>query len=74
MTKYKQTAAPKNTRIQYSQSYNDDALTLAECIGVSKAAIQLGILESQLNYFRNNHRLQQNKMYSILNTKLPVCI
>jgi transposase len=50
MTKHKQTTAPKNTRIQYSQRYNDDALNLAECIGVSKAAIQLGILEPQLNY------------------------
>lgn len=51
----KQTAAPKNTRTQYSQSYKDDALALAERIGFSKAATQLGILESQLYYWRNKH-------------------
>lgn len=44
----KQTTIQKNTRTQYSQSYRDDALALAECIGFPKAAIQLGILESQL--------------------------
>ena len=46
----KQTTTQKNTRTQYSQNYRDDALALAERIGFSKAAIQLGILESQLNY------------------------
>ena len=49
----KQTTAPKNARTQYSQSYKDDALALAERIGFSKAATQLGILESQLYYWRN---------------------
>jgi transposase InsO family protein/transposase-like protein len=56
----KQTTAPKNARTQYSQSYKDDALALAERIGFSKAATQLGILESQLYYWRNKHRLQQS--------------
>ena len=55
----KQTTAPKNARTQYSQSYKDDALALAERIGFSKAATQLGILESQLYYWRNKQRLQQ---------------
>ena len=54
----KQTTTQKNTRTQYSQSYRDDALALAERIGFSKAATQLGILESQLYYWRNKHRLQ----------------
>ena len=56
----KQTTAPKNARTQYSQSYKDDALALAERIGFFKAATQLGILESQLYYWRNKHRLQQS--------------
>ena len=56
----KQTTAPKNARTQYSQSYKDDALALAERIGFSKAATQLSILESQLYYWRNKHRLQQS--------------
>ncbi len=56
----KQTAAPKSARTQYSQSYKDDALALAERIGFSKATTQLGILESQLYYWRNKHRLQQS--------------
>ncbi len=33
----------KKTRTQYSQSYKDDALALAERIGFAKAAAQLGI-------------------------------
>ena len=41
-------------------SYKDDALALSERIGFSKAATQLGILESQLYYWRNKHRLQQS--------------
>jgi transposase len=55
-----QTTAQKNTRTQYSPSYRDDALALAERIGFSKAATQLGILESQLYYWRNKHRQKQN--------------
>ena len=56
----KQTTTQKNTRTQYSQNYRDDALALAERIGFSKAATQLGILESQLYYWRNKQRLQQS--------------
>ena len=33
----------KKTRTQYSQSYKDDALALAERIGFAKAATQLGV-------------------------------
>lgn len=34
----KNTTEPKKTRTQYSQNYKDDALTLAERVGFSKAA------------------------------------
>ena len=33
----------KRTRTQYSQSYKEDALALAERIGFAKAATQLGV-------------------------------
>lgn len=46
----KQTKAPKNERIQYSQSYKGDALVLAGRVGFSKAVTVLDILESQLYY------------------------
>ena len=56
----KNTTEPKKTRTQYSQNYKDDALTLAERVGFSKAATQLGILESQLYYWKNKLRQQQS--------------
>ena len=56
----KNTTEPKKTRTQYSQSYKDDALALAERVGFSKAATQLGILESQLYYWKNKLRQQQS--------------
>lgn len=49
----------KKTRTQYSQSYKDDALSLAERIGFAKAATQLGVQESQLYYWKNKFRQQQ---------------
>jgi len=39
----KNTTKLKKTQTQYSQSYKDDALALAERIGFAKAAAQLGI-------------------------------
>jgi len=53
------TTEPKKTRTQYSQSYKYDALASAERVGFSKAATQLGILESQLYYRKNKLRQQQ---------------
>ena len=50
----------KKTRTQYSQSYKEDALALAERIGFAKAATQLGVQESQLYYWKNKLRQQQN--------------
>ena len=49
----------KKTRTQYSQSYKEDALALAERIGFAKAATQLGVQESQLYYWKNKLRQQQ---------------
>lgn len=50
----------KKTQTQYSQSYKDGILALAERIGfASKAAAQLGIQESQLYYWKNKLRQQQ---------------
>ena len=49
----------KRTRTQYSQSYKEDALALAERIGFAKAATQLGVQESQLYYWKNKLRQQQ---------------
>ncbi len=50
----------KKSRTQYLQSYKEDALALAERIGFAKAATQLGVQESQLYYWKNKLRQQQN--------------
>jgi transposase len=55
----KNTTDQKKTRNQYSQNYKDEALALAERIGLSKAATQLGLQESQLYYWKNKRRHQQ---------------
>jgi len=55
----KNSTEQKKTRTQYSQSYKDDALALAERIGFAKAAAQLGIQESQLYYWKNKRHQQQ---------------
>ncbi len=44
----RQASPMKQTRTRHSQSYKDEALALAERIGVSKAAEQLGLHPSQL--------------------------
>lgn len=43
-----------------SKSYKNDALALAERISFAKAATQLGVQESQLYYWKNKLRQQQN--------------
>ncbi len=55
----KTTTEQKKPRTQYSQSYKEDALALAERIGFAKAATQLGIQGSQLYYWKNKFRQQQ---------------
>jgi transposase len=55
----KNTTEQKKTRTQYSPSYKEDALALAERVGLSNAATQLGLQESQLYYWKNKRRQQQ---------------
>ncbi|SER18510.1 transposase [Azotobacter beijerinckii] len=49
----------KPTRTRHSQAYKDEALALAERIGVSQAAEQLGLQPSQLYGWRSKQ--QQNQ-------------
>jgi len=51
----------KQTRNRYSPEYRSEALALAARIGVSAAARQLGIHESQLYTWRIKVRLNQTQ-------------
>ncbi|WP_271196257.1 transposase, partial [Azotobacter vinelandii] len=55
----RQASPMKPTRIRHSQAYKDEALTLAERIGVSKAAEQLGLHPSQLYGWRSRKQQAQ---------------
>ena len=48
----KATTEQKKSRTRYSQQYKDEALVLAERVGMSKAATQLGLKEAQLYAWR----------------------
>lgn len=48
-----------NSRNRYSDAYKTEALALAEKIGVSPAAKQLGLHDAQLYSWRNKTRLRQ---------------
>lgn len=48
----KATIEQKTSRTRYSQQYKEEALALAERVGMSKAAIQLGLKEAQLYAWR----------------------
>lgn len=48
----KATIEQKTPRTRYSQQYKEEALALAERIGMSKAATQLGLKEAQLYAWR----------------------
>ena len=50
----------KQTRTRHSQAYKDEALALAERIGVSKAAEQLGLHASQLYGWRSKKHQTQS--------------
>jgi len=52
----KATTEQKKTRTRYSQQYKDEALALAERVGISKAAAQLGLSEAQLYAWRAKAR------------------
>jgi len=48
----KATIEQKTPRTRYSQQYKEEALALAERVGTSKAATQLGLKEAQLYAWR----------------------
>jgi transposase len=57
----KQTNAEKATRKRHSQQYKNEALSLAERVGVAAAAKQLGLHESQLYSWRSKARLNRQR-------------
>ena len=56
----KTTTEHKKTLTRYSQPYKDEALALAESVGMSKAAAQLGLKEAQLYAWRIKARQVMN--------------
>jgi len=50
----------KQTRTRHSQTYKDEALALAERLGVSKAAEQLGLHPSQIYGWRSKRQKIQS--------------
>lgn len=48
-------------RKRYSQQYKDEALALAERVGVSEAARQLGLHDTQLYSWRGKARQRQQR-------------
>jgi len=63
-------ANPGTSRKRHSQQYKAEALALAERVGVSTAAKQLGIHESQLYSWRAKSRLNQER--SVVEERLSV--
>jgi transposase len=57
----KPTTKTKATRKQHSPEFREEALALAEKIGVSKAAKDLGLHESQLYGWRAKARATRNQ-------------
>ena len=57
----KQTVKKKATRRQHAPEFRTEALALAEKIGVSKAAKELGLHESQLYGWRTKARAAQDR-------------
>lgn len=56
----RQATPMKQTRTRHTQGYKDEALALAERIGVSKAAEQLGLQASQLYNWRGKKQQTQS--------------
>jgi transposase len=56
-----QTGMKKATRRQYTEEYRAEALALAERLGVSKAAKELGLHASQLYGWRTKARATQGR-------------
>ena len=57
----RQTGKKKTSRKQYPQEFKDEALALAQKIGVPKAAKELGLHDSQLYGWRAKARIQQDQ-------------
>lgn len=57
----KQTKTGKLTRKRHSQQYKNEALALAERVGVAAAAKQLNLHESQLYSWRGKSRLDRER-------------
>lgn len=55
------TETKKTHRRKHSPEFRQEALALAKKIGVSKAAKELGLHDSQLYDWRSKARLQQNQ-------------
>lgn len=55
----RQAASMKKIRTRYSQAYKDEALTLADRVGVSAAARDLGLHPSQLYQWRSKDKQKQ---------------
>lgn len=57
----RQTGKKKTSRKRHLQAFKDEALVLAEKVGVPKAAEDLGLHESQLYGWRAKARVQHDK-------------
>ena len=56
----RQATSMKKPRTRYSQAYKDEALALADRVGSSAAARELGLQPSQLYQWRAKAQQQQN--------------
>lgn len=56
----RQPSSMKKSHTRHSQAYKDEALALAERIGVSKAAEQLGLHASQIYGWRSKQQHLRN--------------
>jgi len=51
----------KKTRTRYSDEFKQEALALAQRLGVAKAAAELGLADSQLYNWRQKSRQKQSR-------------
>ena len=57
----RKTGTTKTTRRQHSQEFRQEALALAEKIGIPKAAKELGLHDSQLYGWRSKARSEKDR-------------
>ena len=57
----KRTQSKKKTRTVHSQSFKEEALGLAEKVGVARAAVDLGLHDSQLYGWRQKATLRRSQ-------------